>query len=203
MLIIIFIALYTIKEKNKSNKILTIQKADINAQKNIIKQTLKEKDLLLKEIHHRVKNNLQIVTGLLDLQKARMTDKKAIEALNEGKIRLSSIALIHQNFYSGTNLETISFRVFLTDLVIAVKQLFENEQRIIDCVIQSEDIPIDINIAIPLGLIVNELLTNSYKYLPPEQSDKKIEINNLTQAPAVLIGTPGRIAYHLKNKRHR
>jgi two-component sensor histidine kinase len=58
-----------------------------------------------------------------------------------------------------------------------VKQLFENEHRIIDCAIQSDDIPVDINIAIPLGLIVNELLTNSYKYLPPEQSDKKIEIN--------------------------
>jgi two-component sensor histidine kinase len=58
-----------------------------------------------------------------------------------------------------------------------VKQLFENEHRIIDCAIQSDDIPIDINIAIPLGLIVNELLTNSYKYLPADQSDKKIEIN--------------------------
>ena len=124
-----------------------------------------------------MKNNLQIVTGLLDLQKARMTDKKAIEALDEGKIRLSSIALIHQNFYRGTNLETISFKIFLTDLVIAVKQLFENEHRIINCVIQSDDIPIDINIAIPLGLIVNELLTNSYKYLPAEQSDKRIEVN--------------------------
>ena len=142
-----------------------------------LQRALGDKNILLKELHHRVKNNLQIVTGLLDLQKARMTDEKAIEALNEGKIRLASIALIHQNFYSGTNLETISFKIFLTDLVIAVKQLFENEDRIIDCVIQSDDIQIDINIAIPLGLIVNELLTNSYKYLPAEQSDKKIQIN--------------------------
>ena len=142
-----------------------------------LQRALGDKDILLKELHHRVKNNLQIVTGLLDLQKARMTDKKAIEALDEGKIRLSSIALIHQNFYRGTNLETISFKIFLTDLVIAVKQLFENEHRIINCVIQSDDIPIDINIAIPLGLIVNELLTNSYKYLPAEQSDKRIEVN--------------------------
>jgi two-component sensor histidine kinase len=131
----------------------------------------------MKELHHRVKNNLQIITGLLELQKAQMTDKKAIEALTEGQIRLSSIALIHQNFYGGTNLESISFKIFLTDLLIAVKQLFENEQRIIECVIQTDDIPIEINIAIPLGLIVNELLTNSYKYLPAEQLDKKIEIN--------------------------
>jgi two-component sensor histidine kinase len=156
---------------------------NVSLEKIIIERTEKlqialgDKDILLKELHHRVKNNLQIVTGLLDLQKARMTDIKAIEALNEGKIRLSSIALIHQNFYSGTNLESISFKIFLTDLLIAVKQLFENEQRMIDCVLQTDDIPIDINIAIPLGLIVNELLTNSYKYLPAEQLDKKIEIN--------------------------
>jgi two-component sensor histidine kinase/ligand-binding sensor domain-containing protein len=156
---------------------------NVSLEKIIIERTEKlqialgDKDILLKELHHRVKNNLQIVTGLLDLQKARMTDIKAIEALNEGKIRLSSIALIHQNFYSGTNLESISFKIFLTDLLIAVKQLFENEQRMIDCVLQTDDIPIDINIAIPLGLIVNELLTNSYKYLPAEQLDKKIKIN--------------------------
>ena len=176
LFILLIFGLFWLRSKRLIAQNVKLEKVIIDRTEKLQK-ALGDKDVLLKELHHRVKNNLQIVTGLLDLQKARMTDKKAIEALNEGKIRLSSIALIHQNFYSGTNLETISFRVFLTDLVIAVKQLFENEQRIIDCVIQSEDIPIDINIAIPLGLIVNELLTNSYKYLPPEQSDKKIEIN--------------------------
>jgi two-component sensor histidine kinase/ligand-binding sensor domain-containing protein len=176
MILLLIIGIFLFRSKRLKAQNAKLEKIIINRTEDLQK-ALGDKDILLKELHHRVKNNLQIVTGLLDLQKARMTDKKAIEALNEGKIRLSSIALIHQNFYRGTNLETISFKVFLTDLVMAVKQLFENEQRIIDCVIQSDDIPIDINIAIPLGLIVNELLTNSYKYLPPEQSDKKIEIN--------------------------
>ncbi len=157
-------------QNSKLENLVTKRTEDLNS-------ALGDKDVLMKELHHRVKNNLQIITGLLELQKAQMTDKKAIEALTEGQIRLSSIALIHQNFYGGTNLESISFKIFLTDLLIAVKQLFENEQRIIECVIQTDDIPIDINIAIPLGLIVNELLTNSYKYLPAEQLDKKIEIN--------------------------
>jgi two-component sensor histidine kinase len=174
--ILLIVGIFWFRSKRLIAQNVKLEKVIIDRTEKLQK-ALGDKDILLKELHHRVKNNLQIVTGLLDLQKARMTDKKAIEALNEGKIRLSSIALIHQNFYSGTNLETISFKVFLTDLVIAVKQLFENEDRIIDCVIQSDNIPIDINIAIPLGLIVNELLTNSYKYLPPEQSDKKIEIN--------------------------
>jgi two-component sensor histidine kinase/ligand-binding sensor domain-containing protein len=176
VILLLIIGIFLFRSKRLKAQNAKLEKIIINRTEDLQK-ALGDKDILLKELHHRVKNNLQIVTGLLDLQKARMTDKKAIEALNEGKIRLSSIVLIHQNFYRGTNLETISFKVFLTDLVIAVKQLFENEQRIIDCVIQSDDIPIDINIAIPLGLIVNELLTNSYKYLPPEQSDKKIEIN--------------------------
>ena len=176
MILLLIIGIFLFRSKRLKAQNAKLEKIIINRTEDLQK-ALGDKDILLKELHHRVKNNLQIVTGLLDLQKARMTDKKAIEALNEGKIRLSSIALIHQNFYRGTNLETISFKVFLTDLVIAVKQLFENEQRIIDFVIQSDDISIDINIAIPLGLIVNELLTNSYKYLPPEQSDKKIEIN--------------------------
>ena len=138
---------------------------------------LGDKDILLKELHHRVKNNLQIITGLLELQKAQLTDKKAIEALNEGQIRLSSIALIHQNFYNGEHLEAVSFNSFLNDLVFTVKKLFENKDSVIQTKVNSSDISIDINIAIPLGLIVNELLTNSYKYIPQHQSEKKIDIS--------------------------
>ena len=131
----------------------------------------------MKELHHRVKNNLQIITGLLELQKEQLTDEKAIQALNEGQIRLTSIALIHQNFYGGTNLERISFYSFLVNLITHVKELFENQNRLIDCIIHPNEITIDIDNAIPLGLIVNELLTNSYKYIPIEQEKKSIEID--------------------------
>ncbi len=153
-----------------------------NLEQKIIERTkdlqtaLGDKDILLKELHHRVKNNLQIITGLLELQKAQLTDKKAIEALNEGQIRLSSIALIHQNFYSGDKLESVSFNSFLNDLVSTVKRMFGTKEHPIESSIKSADISIDINSAIPLGLILNELLTNSYKYLPTNQPNKKIEI---------------------------
>jgi two-component sensor histidine kinase len=153
-----------------------------NLEQKIIERTkdlqtaLGDKDILLKELHHRVKNNLQIITGLLELQKAQLTDKKAIEALNEGQIRLSSIALIHQNFYSGDKLESVSFNSFLNDLVSTVKRMFGTKEHPIESSIKSADISIDINSAIPLGLILNELLTNSYKYLPKNQPNKKIEI---------------------------
>ena len=136
--------------------------------------------MLLKELHHRVKNNLQIINGLFELQKDQLTDKKVIEVLNEGQSRLSSIALIHQNFYGGTNLEVIEFNKFLTDLVSAVSLLFESDHGSIECIVHSDDIRVDINIAIPLGLIINELLTNSYKFIPKNQEVKKIEINLIT-----------------------
>lgn len=138
---------------------------------------LRDKEILLRELHHRVKNNLQIINGLFELQKDQLTEKKVIAVLNEGQSRLSSIALIHENFYGGTNLEVIEFKKFLMDLVAAVSVLFESDHGSIECVVYSDDIRVDINIAVPLGLIINELLTNSYKFIPKNQEVKKIEIN--------------------------
>jgi two-component sensor histidine kinase/ligand-binding sensor domain-containing protein len=143
---------------------------------------LQDKEVLLKELHHRVKNNLQIINGLFELQKDQLTDKKVIQVLNDGQSRLSSIALIHQNFYGGTNLEVIEFKQFLTDLVMAVSQLFESNHGAIECIVHSDDVSVDINSAIPLGLIVNELLTNSYKYIPKSHKKKIVEINLASSA---------------------
>ncbi len=179
-LILITLIIFIIWYRSKLLKVQNIKLEKLVSQRtDDLNTALGDKDVLMKELHHRVKNNLQIINGLFELQKEQLQDEKAIEALNEGQIRLASIALIHQNFYGGTNLEFILFKTFLTDLVIAVKQLFENEQRIIDCAIHCDDISIDINTAIPLGLIINEFLTNSYKYLPEEQVNKKIEIELL------------------------
>jgi two-component sensor histidine kinase/ligand-binding sensor domain-containing protein len=158
------------KQNVKLETIIAERTEDLN-------MALEDKDILLKELHHRVKNNLQIITGLLELQKEQLTDEKAIQALNEGQIRLTSIALIHQNFYGGTNLEKISFYAFLMNLTTHSKELFENENRIIEYIIHPNEINIDIDNAIPLGLIVNELLTNSYKYIPLLQVKKSVEIN--------------------------
>ena len=181
--VLIFIGLVISAIRYRSNR---LKKLNIKLENIITKRTedlnlaLEDKDILLKELHHRVKNNLQIITGLLELQKEQLTDEKAIQALNEGQIRLTSIALIHQNFYGGTNLEKISFYAFLLNLTTHSKELFENENRIIEYIIHPNDITIDIDNAIPLGLIVNELLTNSYKYIPLAQAKKSVEINLLT-----------------------
>jgi two-component sensor histidine kinase/ligand-binding sensor domain-containing protein len=159
-----------LRRRNLSlERIVAERTADLN-------HALEDKDILLKELHHRVKNNLQLVIGLLDLQKEQVNDEVAKQALSEGQMRLSSIAMIHQNFYSGTDLTSISFDKFLGDLVEAVSYSFGFKENDIRLTFLTENMSIDIEAAIPLGLIVNELLTNSYKHIPKHFYPIKIDI---------------------------
>lgn len=124
---------------------------------------LLEKDVLMKEIHHRVKNNLQVISGLLELQSATLTDENARVALQEGRNRVRSIALIHQNLYQFENLSTIDLKRFVNDLCRQVQSVFQRENAVVVNV-EVPEVNIDIDSAVPLGLILNELLTNSFKY---------------------------------------
>lgn len=124
---------------------------------------LLEKDVLMKEIHHRVKNNLQVISGLLELQSKNLTDEKAREALQEGRNRVRSIALIHQNLYQFENISTIDLKRFVTDLSRQVQSVFHG-QNSVSVQVNVPVLNLDIDTAVPLGLILNELLTNSFKY---------------------------------------
>lgn len=138
---------------------------------------LKDKELLLTEVHHRVKNNLQVISGLLELQKVQLTDKQAIAAFTEGQSRVTSIALIHQNLYENENLGNIEFCSFARDLSSKVAELFENQNNRVAFTIENKEVFFDIDTAVPLGLIINELITNSYKYFKKGKQEKKISIN--------------------------
>jgi two-component sensor histidine kinase len=138
---------------------------------------LKDKELLLTEVHHRVKNNLQVISGLLELQKVQLTDKQAIAAFTEGQSRVTSIALIHQNLYENENLGNIEFCSFARDLSSKVAELFENQNNRVVFTIENKEVFFDIDTAVPLGLIINELITNSYKYFKKGTQEKKISIN--------------------------
>jgi two-component sensor histidine kinase/ligand-binding sensor domain-containing protein len=142
-----------------------------------LRLALKDKDILLKEIHHRVKNNLQVISGLLELQKVQLTDEHAIAAFTEGQSRVSSIALIHQNLYQNENLGNIEFCSFARDLSSKVAELFENQNNRVVFTIENKEVFFDIDTAVPLGLIINELITNSYKYFKKGTQEKKININ--------------------------
>jgi two-component sensor histidine kinase len=142
-----------------------------------LRSALKDKELLLTEVHHRVKNNLQVISGLFELQKSQLTDKNAVAAIAEGQSRLSSIALIHQNLYQNENLGNIEFSSFARDLSSKVAGLFENQNNSVAFAIENKEMFIDIDTAVPLGLILNELITNSYKFFTKGNQANKIDID--------------------------
>lgn len=125
---------------------------------------LKEKDVLLKEIHHRVKNNLQVISGLLELQEKSLAEEGAKQALHEGRTRVRSMALIHQNLYQYENLSRIELSSFTHDLYDQVNGMYARQGGSTKASIQIPVTEIDIDTAVPFGLMLNELLTNSFKY---------------------------------------
>lgn len=150
----------------------------IAEQKHIIENSLVEKDSLLKEIHHRVKNNLQMVSSLLSLQTKNTRSKAAIEALEEGKSRVKAMALIHQKLYQNDDLSVIEMQGYIESLVNSIQSVFKKGGHNINITIDAEGVELDIDRAIPFGLILNELVSNSFKYaFPDDDDDGKIYIH--------------------------
>lgn len=141
----------------------------IAEQKRIIENSLVEKDSLLKEIHHRVKNNLQMVSSLLSLQTKNTRSKAAIEALEEGKTRVKAMALIHQKLYQNDDLSVIEMQGYIESLINSIQSVFRKGGHQINISIDAEGVELDIDRAIPIGLILNELVSNSFKYAFPEE----------------------------------
>ena len=129
-----------------------------------LKNVIEQRELLIKEIHHRVRNNLQTISGLLQLQKGTLKDEQLLAVLNEGQSRINSIALIHQSLYQTDDLVSIDFKPFLAELAEKISELFDSYKREFVLDIEMDDMQFDVDTSIPLGLILNELLTNSLKY---------------------------------------
>ncbi len=148
---------YSILNNKKSQRIL--------AQKNeLIQLALGDKETLLKEIHHRVKNNLQIISSLLSLQTRYISDEKAIQAVNEGKNRVKSMALIHQKLYQKDNLTGIEMDDYIQHLVESLFVSYGISSNKIKFTTDIAPIRLDVDTAIPLGLILNELVSNALKH---------------------------------------
>ena len=129
-----------------------------------IKKQDAEKEVLLKEIHHRVKNNLQVISSLLGLQGLAIKDEKAKAAIQEGRSRVHSMSLIHQSLYKKDNLTGIEMKPYLQKLTADLIATYNYQDVEIQSVINSEDITLDVETVVPIGLIINELVTNSVKY---------------------------------------
>ena len=136
----------------------------IIAQNDTIKKALAEKEVLLKEIHHRVKNNLQVISSLLGLQGLSVKDAKAKAAIQEGRSRVHSMSLIHLSLYKKDNLTGIEMKPYLEKLATDLIATYNYQDINIQSVINSEDITLDVETVVPVGLIINELVTNSVKY---------------------------------------
>lgn len=125
---------------------------------------LTEKVVLLNEINHRVKNNLQIVHSIIDLQSQRVSDPVAAEVLREAKLRVRSMALIHETLYVSNNLAMVDFANFLHVLTRDLHRAYAAEKTKVVITTCADGIVLPVNIAIPCGLVVNELVTNAFKY---------------------------------------
>jgi PAS domain S-box-containing protein len=140
-----------------------------------VKKSLKEKEVLLREIHHRVKNNMQIISGLLNMQIKHVEEEEAENVLQESQGRVKSMAMIHENLYRSQDLSDINFKKYVQDLVGDIFYSYGIKKGTIEPELEIKDINIDMDTAISLGLIINELVTNSVKYAFP-QSKGTIQI---------------------------
>ena len=151
------------------NNALLYQNAqtEIKVRKNAeieISKSLDEKELLLKEIHHRVKNNLQIVKSLLNIQSRYIKDENLLKCFNESRDRIQSIALIHELLYKGKNITRVDFPEYIRKLTNYLFESFGISKENINLEVDAADIAMSIDIAIPCGLLVNELVSNALKH---------------------------------------
>jgi two-component sensor histidine kinase len=142
----------------------SVQTKKIIEQRDTILKKDAEKELLLKEIHHRVKNNLQVVSSLLDLQSRDIDDEKTLSTFMEGQNRVKAMALIHQKLYQNENLAAIDFSDYAKQLIKELAILYPSAKGVSTNVQAKDNTQFDIDTAIPLGLILNELISNAYKY---------------------------------------
>lgn len=147
---------------------------EIKKSDEIIKQSLKEKDTLLREVHHRVKNNMQIISSMLSLQSNRINDQEVLDIFKESQNRVKSMALVHEKIYKSCDMSKIEVKEYINDIIYYLFSLYVLNPGSIDFDVNIENIYFDIDTAIPVALIVNELVTNSLKYAFPVQMDENL-----------------------------
>jgi len=141
-----------------------------------IKASLKEKDVMLREIHHRVKNNMQIISSLLRLQSRNVKDETALDMFKVSQNRIRSMAFIHEALYQSEDLAMIDFSIYIKKLITHLFSVYSTETKLPNLRLNVKDVYLDINRAIPCGLIINELVSNSLKHAFPDSRKGEITV---------------------------
>lgn len=161
----------TLEAQQMQMQIKNIENTETNKK---LSETLKEKETLLSEIHHRVKNNLAVISGLIELQNIHVTDELASRILKESRNRIKSIALLHEKFYESKNIDSIEIRTYVNELIHLIKLSFTNNNIKIHA--QIDTIELSMTEALPFSLLLNELITNSYKHAFKQKKEGNIYI---------------------------
>ena len=162
----------TLANKQLNREVAEREKAEL-----IIKNAHDEKEVLLKEIHHRVKNNMTVIISLLSLQASHVPEERVKSALENSRHRIKSMALIHESLYQSKNLSDISLKEYISDLVHTLIDAMAGTSGRVKAVIDAEDILLEIDQAVPCGLILNELVTNALKHAFEGRMDGIISIS--------------------------
>lgn len=170
-LIVVVLLLSLVYMQFRVNKSAKKNAAQIAEQKRLVEdksialeRVLGLKETLLKEIHHRVKNNLQVISSLISLQASTIENKKAKSSLIESQNRIKTIALIHQKLYQTDDLSQIDFHSYISQLAHIIASTYKHKSAKVQLDVDAHDLVLEIDVAVPLGLIINELLTNALKY---------------------------------------
>ena len=165
---------------------------DLRTQAAVLQKSLKEKEVLLKEIHHRVKNNLQIISSLLNLQSRKLNDERIITVFKDSQARVRSMALVHEKLYRSKDLSNVDLREYILNLSDFIKGTYSHRNVPVRFAYDLEDVLLPIDIVIPMGLILNELVSNALKhaFVSPgfdENKDKVITIQLKRQGDQHLV----------------
>ena len=164
----------TVNEDEKGSVMVLLDITVRKEAERALKNALAIKDTLLCEIHHRIKNNLQAVSSVLDMGTLNTESSEAIQIIRDGQSRINAMALIHEKLYQSDDPERVDLKPYVEDLVRNIARTFSREGMSIDLKVDVQDLKLNPETAVSCGFIINELITNSYKYAFPHDRDGKV-----------------------------
>ena len=183
-------------ELKKANAELEIRANELRKELGIrkkvekqIKKSLNEKEILLKEIHHRVKNNLQVISSLLYFQSKKTNDAQTLEMFNESRNRVRSMALLHEKLYQAEDISNIDIKSYVKSLISHLHDSYSIQSEHVHIHTDIDDISLGIENAISFGLIVNELISNALKHAFPGERKGRIDVNLKEESDNCIVGT--------------